>query len=71
MLFFAEARKKKKKEKKSSPESITLQRSKTFLNLFFKGGRSKENGEGSKESSTPDSKRRARSPSPGDSEKGK
>ncbi|XP_073452267.1 PDZ domain-containing protein 7 [Aquarana catesbeiana] len=66
-----EARKKKKKEKRSSPESITLQRSKTFLNLFFKGGRSKENGEGSKESSTPDSKRRARSPSPGESEKGK
>ncbi|XP_072280117.1 PDZ domain-containing protein 7 [Pyxicephalus adspersus] len=64
-----EARKKKKKEKKNSPENISLQRSKTFLNLFFKGGRSKENGESSKSSSTPDSKRRARSPSKGESEK--
>ncbi|XP_018408916.1 PREDICTED: PDZ domain-containing protein 7 [Nanorana parkeri] len=70
-LSLWEARKKKKKEKKNSPESTGIQRSKTFINLFFKGGRGKQNGEGSKESSTPDSKRRAKSPSPGESEKGK
>ncbi|XP_075072360.1 PDZ domain-containing protein 7 isoform X2 [Mixophyes fleayi] len=66
-----EARKKKKKEKPSSPESVGLQRSKTFMNLFFKGSRGKQNGEKSKETSTPDSKRRARSPSQSEPEKGK
>ncbi|XP_063817974.1 PDZ domain-containing protein 7 [Pseudophryne corroboree] len=66
-----EARKKKKKEKYASPESDGLQRSKTFMNLFFKGSRGKQNGEKSKETSTPDSKRRARSPSQSDPEKGK
>ncbi|KAM4030963.1 PDZ domain-containing protein 7 isoform 2-T2 [Anomaloglossus baeobatrachus] len=70
-LTLWEARKKKKKEKRSTPESPGLQRSKTFMNLFFKGGLGKQNGTSSKESSTPDSKRRSKSPSHGDSEKGK
>ncbi|XP_075698528.1 PDZ domain-containing protein 7 isoform X2 [Rhinoderma darwinii] len=64
-----EARKKKKKEKRSTPESSSLQRSKTFMNLFFKGSHGKQNGTSSKE--TPDSKRRSKSPSHGDSDKGK
>ncbi|XP_068111542.1 PDZ domain-containing protein 7 [Hyperolius riggenbachi] len=66
-----EARKKKKKEKKVAPEDIGLQRSKTFMNLFFKGSRGKQNGESSRAASTPDSKRRAGSPGRGESEKGK
>ncbi|XP_073411891.1 PDZ domain-containing protein 7 isoform X2 [Dendrobates tinctorius] len=70
-LTLWEARKKKKKEKRSTPESPGLQRSKTFMNLFFKGGLGKQNGTSSKETSTPDSKRRSKSPSRGDSEKGK
>ncbi|XP_077113196.1 PDZ domain-containing protein 7 isoform X2 [Ranitomeya variabilis] len=70
-LTLWEARKKKKKEKRSTPESPGLQRSKTFMNLFFKGGLGKQNGTNSKETYIPDSKRRSKSPSHGDSEKGK
>ncbi|XP_069836290.1 PDZ domain-containing protein 7 isoform X2 [Dendropsophus ebraccatus] len=65
-----EAKKKKKKEKRSAPEIPGIQRSKTFMNLFFKG-HGKQNGTSSKETSTPDSKRRSKSPSHGDTEKGK
>ncbi|KAM3913356.1 PDZ domain-containing protein 7 [Leptodactylus fuscus] len=61
-----EARKKKKKEKRSTPDSSGLQRSKTFMNLFFKGSLGKQNGTGGKETSTPDSKRRSKSPSQAD-----
>ncbi|XP_073541395.1 PDZ domain-containing protein 7 isoform X2 [Phyllobates terribilis] len=70
-LTLWEARKNKKKEKRSTPESPGLQRSKTFMNLFFKGGLGKQNGTSSKETSTSDSKKRSKSPSHGDSEKGK
>ncbi|KAG8551557.1 hypothetical protein GDO81_004164 [Engystomops pustulosus] len=64
-----EARKKKKKEKKTTTESSGLQRSKTFMNLFFRGSHGKQNGTSSKETSTPDSKRRSKSPSQGEADK--
>ncbi|KAG9484838.1 hypothetical protein GDO78_008122 [Eleutherodactylus coqui] len=64
-----EARKKKKKEKRSTPESSGLQRSKTFMNLFFKGSLGKQNGPSSKETSTPDAKRKGKSPSRGEADK--
>ncbi|XP_056385829.1 PDZ domain-containing protein 7 isoform X2 [Hyla sarda] len=63
--------KKKKKEKRSTPEISGIQRSKTFMNLFFKGSLGKLNGTSNKETSTPDSKRRSKSPSRGDADKGK
>ncbi|KAM9325051.1 PDZ domain-containing protein 7 [Gastrophryne carolinensis] len=68
-LSLWEARKKKKKEKRNAAELDGLHRSKTFMNLFFKGSRGKQNGESSKESTTPDVKRKARSPAQGEPEK--
>ncbi|KAM4636715.1 PDZ domain-containing protein 7 [Discoglossus pictus] len=63
-----EAKKKKKKEKRtSSGNDTSLQRSKTFMNLFFKSSRGKQNGTSRKETDTPDTKRK--SPSHSDTEK--
>ncbi|XP_040293480.1 PDZ domain-containing protein 7 [Bufo bufo] len=67
-LTLWEARKKKKKEKRSTPDLSGLQRSKTFMNLFFKG-HGKQNGSSSKETVTPDSKRRRKSSSQSDGDK--
>ncbi|KAM4703243.1 PDZ domain-containing protein 7 [Rhinophrynus dorsalis] len=67
-----EAKKKRKKEKHtSSGKDFSLQRSKTFMNLFFKGGRSKQNGDSSKECATPDTRRKAKFTAQGDTEKGR
>ncbi|XP_029466108.1 PDZ domain-containing protein 7 [Rhinatrema bivittatum] len=66
-----EHKKKRKKEKHLTPGGeAALQRSKTFLNLFLKGGRAgKQNPGGKKETESPEAKRRSKSPSPSDTEK--
>nr|XP_033798336.1 PDZ domain-containing protein 7 [Geotrypetes seraphini] len=58
-------RKRKKEKHKASDNEITLQRSKTFMNLFFKGS----SAGGKKETETAEGKRRSKSPSPSDTEK--
>ncbi|XP_075468571.1 PDZ domain-containing protein 7 [Ascaphus truei] len=69
-LTLLEAKKKGKNEKRVSSETdVGLQRSKTFMNLFFKGSRGKQNGASKKETETPDARRRAKSPSHSDTEK--
>ncbi|XP_030044744.1 PDZ domain-containing protein 7-like, partial [Microcaecilia unicolor] len=61
-----EHKKKRKKEKhKAADGENTIQRSKTFMNLFFKGS----NASGKKETETAEAKRRSKSPSPSDTEK--
>uniref|UniRef100_A0A8C5R5E9 PDZ domain-containing protein 7 n=1 Tax=Leptobrachium leishanense TaxID=445787 RepID=A0A8C5R5E9_9ANUR len=45
-LTLWEAKKKRKKEKRSSSGNAGLSRSKTFMNIFFKGSRTKVNGDG-------------------------
>ncbi|XP_053548926.1 PDZ domain-containing protein 7 [Bombina bombina] len=65
-----EAKKKRKKEKyTSSGNDFGLKRSKTFMNLFFKSSRGKQNGTSRVEMETSDTKRRAKSPSSSDKEK--
>ncbi|KAE8590532.1 hypothetical protein XENTR_v10018099 [Xenopus tropicalis] len=65
-LTVCEAKKNKKTEKRAAAESgVTLKRSKTFMNVFFKGSRSKQNGE----AMTPEAQRRAKSQPQKDQEK--
>ncbi|CAH2322907.1 PDZ domain-containing 7 [Pelobates cultripes] len=65
-LTLWEARKTKKKEKRTTTENASLQRSKTFMNLFFKGSRGKVNGESSQGASS-----KPKPPPNRDTEKGK
>ncbi|XP_053305918.1 PDZ domain-containing protein 7 [Spea bombifrons] len=60
-LSLWEAKKKKKKEKRTAGNS-GLERSKTFMNLFFKGSRGKLNGDNSKEAATGSKPRSHRDP---------
>ncbi|KAM8924815.1 PDZ domain-containing protein 7 [Pelodytes ibericus] len=48
-LTLWEAKKTRKKEKRSPPANAGIQRSKTFMNLIFKGSRGKLNADNSKE----------------------
>ncbi|OCT71670.1 PDZ domain-containing protein 7 [Xenopus laevis] len=65
-LTVLEAKKNKKTEKRAAAESgITLKRSKTFMNVFFKGGRGKQTGE----AATPEAQRKAKSQPQKDQEK--
>ncbi|XP_053162571.1 PDZ domain-containing protein 7 isoform X2 [Hemicordylus capensis] len=69
-LTICEEKRQRKKEKPAAPEKkVTLQRSKTFMNLFFKGTRS---GKQSSAAGSPELQRRTKSParSEGEKEKG-
>lgn len=72
-LSLREEKRKKKSDKPVALGSeVSLKRSKTFMNLFFKGSRSgKLSITGKKETETPEAKRRSKSPSRMETDSGK